>query len=85
MNNKEKKDRLKILSQMRETLYQNLEQIESSDKEKKFNMQLKFVERINAIIRLEQAEKRFDINMKLALLSLVTSILSAGFFSYLFN
>lgn len=47
--------------------------------------QLKIVERINAIIRLEQAEKRFEINLKISLISFISALVSAGLFSYLFN
>ncbi|MEE1067738.1 MAG: hypothetical protein UH678_04510 [Fibrobacteraceae bacterium] len=79
-------NRLEILCKMREQLYQMLNQItnESID-ENTIAQQLKIVERINAIIRLEQAEKRFEINLKISLISFISALVSAGLFSYLFN
>ncbi len=79
-------NRLELLCKMREQLYQKLHQItnESTD-ENTTALQLKIVERINAIIRLEQAEKRFEINLKISLISFTSALISAGLFSYLFN
>lgn len=45
---------------------------------KNFN---KLIELLNATIRLEQAEKRFGVNSKIAILSAVTSILTSSFFA----
>ena len=43
----------------------------------------KLIELMNATIRLEQAEKRFSVNFKIAVLSFITSIVTSGAVSIL--
>ncbi|SHK53923.1 hypothetical protein SAMN05720469_10946 [Fibrobacter intestinalis] len=77
---KQQQKREEILEKIQNKLDEQINSLCSSNnvEPKNFN---KLIELLNATIRLEQAEKRFGVNSKIAILSAVTSILTSSFFA----
>jgi hypothetical protein len=55
-----------------------IEIIQQSSDEKAQKNFCKLVELMNAAIRLEQAEKRMDVNQKIAIYSIIASVFTSG-------
>lgn len=77
---KQQQKREEILEKIQNKLDEQINSLCSSNnvEPKNFN---KLIELLNATIRLEQAEKRFGVNSKIAILSAVTFILTSSFFA----
>ena len=74
------KKREKILEKIQNRLDAQIDTLCASNESdsKNFN---KLIELLNATIRLEQAEKRFSVNGRIAIFSAVTSIFTSSFFA----
>lgn len=83
-DSQERKKRLECLANMRNSLNIRFKELENIS-QNNFKEYHQLINQLNAVIRGEQAEKRFKIRIQEGLISLIASLISAGFFSFLFR
>lgn len=74
----EQKARMQVLAGIRKNLESQLKPLNDNSNEEELKKYCEFAELINSTIRLEQAEKRFGVNQKIAIFSVVASIFTSG-------
>ena len=78
LNRKRREIREDFLNCIQARLESQIKIIQQSSDEKAQKNFCKLVELMNAAIRLEQAEKRMDVNLKIAIYSVIASIFASG-------
>ena len=79
----EKSSRVKILESIHIDLVNKLQKLKDENSPEALKNYRGLVELINSTIRLEQAEKRFGVNLKIALLSVISSVLTSSIITIL--
>ncbi|WP_407456012.1 hypothetical protein [Fibrobacter sp.] len=73
--NRNREDFLKCIQERLDNQIKVIQQTSDERAQKNF---CKLVELMNAAIRLEQAEKRMDVNQKIAIYSIIASVFTSG-------
>ena len=74
----EQKARMQVLADIRKNLESQLKPLKDNPSDEEIKKYCDLTGLINSTIRLEQAEKRFGVNQKIAIFSVVASIFTSG-------